>query len=453
MSELDQMRLALAEALGEDPENIQSSNPRWLELMKEGVLVSLHIGRWRAKSRLTWHDLGIEVNGDDEELIDLVDLGQKRLLPTALLKKLEAVESGARKYLNKAAYRTYWGHFVPVTAYAGVKEKLDEYRARYFAIRDEIVSNYDALIEEVIGGYRAAAKRAYHRLSRLHPGIIADTSEEGFVEAFVDNVRLHLKSAEEIRRSFYFEVELHYVPLPSLMAEEWAEKERIEAQAAAERERQELELQAERDRAWAEREKLRAEVQAARSAAAWKEQLMREMHRDVVETARRQKEELVDGFLRDVVVQLRSLVYEAATDVLAAIQRNDRLPPASIKQLRNLVTQVGSLNFYGDADIEAMIARVREQLPGGAQYPRGTSHPEGTPHRTTDEIRRTLVDIATVTRASLIGLGERPRQARSLGVADVPTDEMVRQARRGLGLPDQSPTGGVPHRQSRLAGM
>lgn len=441
MSELERLHEALAEALGEDPEAIRATNPQWLQLMKEGVLVSLHIGRWRARARLTWDDLGIDINGDDEELSDLMDLGQKKLLPANLIKELESIESAARKYLDKVAYRTYWGHFVPVTAYAGWKEKNDEYRARYFAVRDRIVANYDDLMEEVLSSYRTAARQAYYRLSRLHPEAVSDILEEDFVEAFVSNVRLHLRSAAEIERSFYFDYELRHVPLPSLLAEDLAEKERIESEAQTERERQQMALYLERERAWAEEEKIRAEVDAARSAAAWKEQLMREMHRDVMETARQQKEELVESFLRDVVVQLRSLVYDATTNVLAAIQRNGKMPPASFRQLRNLVTQVGSLNFYGDADIEAMIARVREQIGPGGQ------------DRSAEDIQRTLVDIATVTRASLIGLGQRPRRARSLGVADAPTDEMVRRARRGLGLAGSEQAEEVPiplRRQSRV---
>ena len=426
MSEMERMRLALAEALGEDPDAIQASNPRWLALMREGVLVSLHIGRWRAKTRLSWHDLGIELEEEaDRELQKIVDLGHKKLLPASLLKELDAIESAARKWLEKKAVRTYWGFFVPVTAYVEWKEINEEHRSRYFAVRDRIVRDYQALVAEVVAGYRVAAQGAYRRLKALHPEALERfPNVDAFVEAFVQGIQVHIPPAEVIRDSFYFETELRYVPLPSLMAEEWAERERIEAQAAAERERLELQLQVEREWAWAEREKLRAEVQAARSAAEWKERLMREMHRDVVEQARRQKEELVDGFLRDLVVQLRSLVYEATTDVLAAIKRNDRLPPRSVVQLRNLVEQVRSLNFYGDQEIEAMINRVAFQV-------------DGVQDRNLAEIQSSLRDIATVVRASLIGLGEKPRGARSLGVADEPTPEMVRRARRGLGLEDE----------------
>jgi len=167
---------------------------------------------------------------------------------------------------------------------------------------------------------------------------------------------------------------------------------------------------------------------------------MRDMNRDVVEQARRQKEELVDGFLKDVVAQLRGLVYDATTNVLAAMKKGDGLPPRSVAQLRNLVEQVKALNFYGDEDVEAMVNKITFALGGSAA------------DRDTAAIEANLRDIATVMRASLIGLGETPCSARLLDVPDVPTPEMVRTARRGLGLDDEegdTPT--LPFRSIRQA--
>jgi hypothetical protein len=282
--------------------------------------------------------------------------------------------------------------------------------------------------------YRVAAQSAYRRLKKLNPKSVKALTEDEFVRNFTYSILAHLESATTIQASFYFETELRYVPLPSLLAEEMAESARQQAAAQLEwdkveeeKEKQRLRLQAESDRAWAERSKLEAEVQAARSAAQWKEQLMREMNRDVVDQARQQKQQLVDGFLRDVVVQLRSLVYEASTDILGAIQKKDSLPPRSVVQLRHLVDQVKSLNFYGDTEIEQMVDLVAGQLDRAAE------------DRNVAEIEANLRDVAVVVRASLIGLGQQPRAARELGLADAPTAELVRQARRGLGLADDTP--------------
>ena len=419
-----QLRLALAEALGESPDSIQGINPKWVRLMKEGVLVQLHIGRWRGKTRLTWSDLGIDLDEEeDESLQSIIDLGHKKLLPAELLKELDGIDSAARKWLAKKAFRTHWGYFVPVSIYADWKARHEEYRADYFAARDRLLQNYGQIIGEVINGYRLHANRAYNRLMAVSPEALAHFKDQKcFVDAFIESVRRNIWQPMEIESSFRFDVELNYIPLPSLMAQDTAEKERIELAAAAERERVEMKLQDERDAARAKEDIRRAEVEAARDAAEWKRQLMMEMHQDVINQARAGLEEQALGFVRDVAVQLRSLAYKASLDILAAIQRGGTLPPRSVVQFRNLAKQVKELNIYGDSDLEAMINRLDFEIDKEAK------------DRDIAEIEANLKDAATIIRSSLIGLGEEPRRARGLGISDDPPPAVVRRARRRLGL-------------------
>ena len=369
----DEMRLALAQALGEDPDAITATNPRWLHLMREGVLVRLHIGRWRARTSLSWRDLGLNPGQGEEEQVlnELLELGHKLLLPRADVRALDSLDSSARKWLEKNAFRTYWGFFVPVTAYVAWKAKNVEFCRHYLEVRDRLATHYDETVARVLAKYHLAARAAYRRLRALHPEAVREVGEGEFAARFAGEVSRHIPSQETFYDSFYFDVELEYVPLPSLLAEEQAEAERIRAEARAEQER-----------AWAEEEKVRAEVVAARSAAEWKEHLMRQMHQEVVEQARRKKEQAVDGFLRDVVAQMRALVYQAATDVLAALRKNGHLHPRSVVQLRNLVEQVERLNFAGDADLDAMIAGVQVQLDLAAE------------DRSVREIEAVLQDVA-----------------------------------------------------------
>jgi hypothetical protein len=109
-------------------------------------------------------------------------------------------------------------------------------------------------------------------------------------------------------------------------------------------------------------------------------------------------------------------------DTMACLQKNGRLHSRSVVQLRNLVEQVERLNFAGDADLDAMLAGVRMQLDLAAE------------DRSVREVERVLRDVAVVTRSTLIGLGEQPRSARSLGVPDQPAPELVRTARGRLSL-------------------
>jgi hypothetical protein len=135
-----------------------------------------------------------------------------------------------------------------------------------------------------------------------------------------------------------------------------------------------------------------------------KAQKLARMNDEVVAEARRKKQQLIDTFLKDVVVQLRTTIYEATTEVLKTMQKNQgKLHPRSVVQLKNLIEQIGSLNFFGDEESTRMIARVRETFE---------RRPEA---RNAEDIRSALQDVAIVTRASLIDLGETPRASALLG--------------------------------------
>lgn len=397
----------IAGLIGTDESQVKAAVPQWTRLMKEGVLVRLHIGRWRAKAGLSWSDLGIVLNGKDEDqrLREIVALGHKKLLPYSLMKRLDAAESAARKWLEKCSFRTHWGFFVPVTAYEEWREENEQLRREYMALRSEIVLNYSQIIDEVLSDYRLAAEGAYERLKALNPKATSNFLDaQDFAAQFVSQIESLIPSPAQIQESFYFSSELLYIPLPSLMAGEQAEAERIELEAKKERER------------------IEAEIQANWSAAQWKERLMREMNEDVIRQARAQKETLIDGFLKDVVVQLRSMVYKASTDVLGAIAQNDSLPPRSVVQLKNMVSQVKKLNFYGDDEIEQMLKPVQRLLNQKAE------------DRDLAGIEAKLLDIATVVRVSLMELEAQPRTAREVGISDEIEDAELRQARQRLGL-------------------
>jgi hypothetical protein len=105
---------------------------------------------------------------------------------------------------------------------------------------------------------------------------------------------------------------------------------------------------------------------------------------------------------------------------------------------------VERLNFAGDADLDAMLAGVRMQLDLAAE------------DRSAREVERVLRDVAVVTRSTLIGLGEQPRSAHSLGVPDQPAPELVRQARGRLTTSENAQTLSLPgmpeRRRVRRAG-
>src|SRR5512139_645960 len=163
---LDREKQELARILG--AANIRTEAPRWLSLMREGVVVKLHVRRWRAKCRLDADDLGLPKEADD--LIgDLLELGDKRLLPLDLARQLEAIESAGRKALERNGYATYWGVFVPATNFAQWQAENETHKRRYFEAREQIVAEYDTILAQLTDAYRGAARAAFRRARTLTP--------------------------------------------------------------------------------------------------------------------------------------------------------------------------------------------------------------------------------------------------------------------------------------------
>jgi hypothetical protein len=278
------------------------------------------------------------------------------------------------------------------------KKGNEEFKEKYFALRDEIFDNYDDIKQHLQNEYGNMARVAYRRAVTLNE---YSGTEVEFIQKFVSAVISMLPGPERIYDSFGYEFEVRYIPLPSEIEQDLAKAEKI---------REELKMTKAEDAA-----KLRA---------------IMEMNADVVKQAAEQKTKLIDTFLTDLSKQLRSQIYDVVTDVLASLENNDgRLIGKSSGQLGNLIKSVSALNFYGDSDIEGMLDKIRASL--------GTSNKD----RNTDEIKATLKDIGVLTRSSLLTMGDNPRSARELGIDNTPTEEMVRKSRStiGLGESDQLP--------------
>ena len=401
----------LARILGVD--DIKTTNPKWLSLMREGIVVKLHVRRWRAKSRLDLGDLGLPSDADDH-IGDLLDLGAKRLLPHDLGAKLEAIESAGRKCLERQGYTTFWGTFVPASNFEAWKAENDTHKDRYLAARDELYNEYDDILNQLEAAYAGAARAAFRRAKGLTPTTMQRTDlldEALFVQLFVKRVLAQIPTKSDIYDSFAWEEEFTYIPLPSLLAEDKAEAERIQAERQIERQREELE----RDDLW-------RTIQIKEDAERARRDALIRMNEQVTAEAKAKKQAMIDGFLADLVMQLRSTVYDATTDILQTMQKNQgKLHPRSVVQLRNLIDQVGQLNFMGDQETDDMIRQLKNVFE---------KRPEA---RNASDIQTTLRDVAIITRASLIDLGGQPRITRWIEDRDTTPDEIA-SARRRLDL-------------------
>jgi len=402
----ERSRQAIAAALGIRPDAIEAE---WPNLVAAGGFFHVKIGHFRGTTDLKWGDLGLTAKamrdeGEADESVRLFRAGRKYLLKPELLNQINALESQARKYLYRQI-QTPFGYFVPVTAMNGFLDKMGQLQAKFFALRDEIVAGYDQHRRELLLEYARRARASWRTQRTLDPESMDEEdrrSENRSVAAQVTAIAERMPTAEGLRDSFSFSL----IPLELNLAGANPSRSRITTASAI-------------------------------GSLIARENEISAMRLRLAQTAQVEQQRQVGEFLKDVVSHLRSLVYDATTDVLAALKKNGRLVTPSILSLKNMIEAVGSLNFYGDAEIEASLNRVQKVLS------------EVQAHSATGaDIERQLQAIATVCRATLLDLGEQPRSARDLGVADSPSEAAVEAARRIIGVEAEAEALAVPVRRS-----
>lgn len=381
----------------------------WRHLMQRGAVVQLHIGRCRFSTRLLLEDMGIHIEDATtrHQLTRWLVLGEKRLLPQSSMKSLARIESRARHALQAHAFQTELGNFVPETAYIPWRTTTEALREEYLALRDEIIANHRDLVRQVVSEYEVIAADTYQRLQATRPDLVTE-SQEQFVAAYCNRIAGQIPTVERIRESFLFT----FVRVDSTQS---LGNRPTEASALPEELPAETRAEAGAGSVASQYQQLE---QQARSRAILEQDLRRDAQERITTT--------LDSFLTTIVARLRTLTYDAATDVLATLERRggDSFSPRSTSQLNHLLAQVRQLNFFGDAEMDQMMARVQEivdRTPAERQ-------------RSLSEIERTLRAIATTTRATLLDLEEETRGPRA-GIAAYPTAHLVHAARAELRLP------------------
>lgn len=425
MSIIEQAKQDIAAEVGLAEEQINTIRANWQGYMRQGLLVNLHIGRWRGRTSLQLEDLGLPAG----EMSDLVRLGEKRLLPAipptsafydekkptrTYAQVLESIESAARAHLRSMSFPTYWGTFVPVTAFSQWREESQRYQAQYMAVRDEIAANWEAVISALLEEYTEVARQAWQRRSKLAE---MEMELDEYTGAFLDRILHLLPSREEFIASFYFNAELSFIPLPNLLAAEEAEAEQTRQEQEARQLAHRQEMEARRARHDAEVSRIYAERRAHETAVEARERQLREMNRAVLEEARRQKREQIDGFVQVVTAQLRQMVIDVATNVSTSIANNGKLVGKAAQQLQNLVANIEQLNFTNDQELETLLAPIRATLNQKADS------------RDAGSLKQVLDEIAVNAKSSILAINRQTRGRREMTVADVQPVEVRRQGR------------------------
>lgn len=416
--EIQRQAEELALATGEETTNLKMASTDWGRRMREGVIVTVHVGRERFQLGMAAEHLGIPAEELGQELTEeLIKLGKISLIPRALEKKAAATEKAIRKLILDRGFMTSYGPFLPAEVYVEVKKELKPLVLKYMNVRDSIIANYAGITTQTRLALERMARKTYARLCKIRPETINDESE--FVQQFVTNLLGHFPSQETIFQSFYVELDLAYIPMPSAVAAEVARateienevQERAAASAARRMMRQaEAELAA---------EQVRLETAKTRTATDEYLEALREMNRDALEDAKRRSSQVVEKFEADIKATVYNRLLDVAADVLGAIQKTGKLHPRKVVQLKNLVKQAGTLNFSEDGDVEAALNRVAAELKLSAGV------------RSTSSVEEAMESIVIVMRQNLVDIGQHPRISRDLNLPE-PTPETITLARRQI---------------------
>jgi hypothetical protein len=321
----------LSDQLGVPVRVIQE--PQWDQLMQAGVVIKLHISRWRAEKRRSLSDMGVTLDDADVEkawsdFLDPSDLGAMKLLPVPTVRALNSKENAARAALRAASINTHWGFFLPVARFSEWLETDKKRQADYLKLRDEIVAQYDEIREHARLAYLDAAKGVYWEENKLPAG--SDVPWE-FREEYADKHMASFISRTALAESITYDREIGFLPIPTLLAQEQAERARILSEANLTREQR---------------------------------LLLESLNKEFAQDAYAAKKSMILDFFADVRKELADRITEVCRDVEAAIMKNNRLPPKNLTQIKNLVETISSLNVLDDEAIKDVIIRLGFSING-----------------------------------------------------------------------------------------
>jgi hypothetical protein len=362
------------------PDRAVVDSTRLLEMMADGLLVTLHITRPSFLTSLTFDDLAVQLEGPKEgpevaastssssatsatskpaptilastegteafqaeinALKSHVKLGVKRLLPEELYKRLLQAEDRPRRILYKysVSYRdtSRGNRFIPGNRYSEWAEENEKARQSFWELAREIEANYPVICQQVIENYRKIAEFAWRQHFKSRLAVLSQSptgksaakakalkalvgEKESFIEGYLSKIKRSLPALETIKRQFAYEYRVNSLALPLEIATNVAvanELKRTEELKGAELRAKLAELRA-------EEEKQQAEVWAKRQVEQEKARLegqkaRKKLELDIARLERAQK--LQEEYLAQVRAQKEAMLTQFWDNLVAEINQ------------------------------------------------------------------------------------------------------------------------------------
>jgi len=376
----------LPEMIGEQGQ-WRKIDPQWSSNITQCAMIDTHCSWWRAETTLTLEDLGLSGLPADERhaMENLLNLGQRYLLPKRIIKELQYWENQQRQNMYRKSMETAQGRVVAQKNYGAWLERAENIRANFNAVVQRIGNEWHELAAEVDTDYRALGTRAYRQASAQEwwPG--NSLTEAEWVANFVRKATAKRITAEQWLKEASMTWVKSYIPLQAMI----------------------------------EREMLK-------QAGLITPDLSNQMARDIEADAAEQLGSGLYKFMADLRSAIANNVLDVVADCIKAFRKNERvLPRNSSKQLKNLVAKIDEMVFWDDKTLAANMANLESILAQRSDL------------RDANELEQALVNLGTEARMLLVEL-DRPavRSTNDIGIPDEPVNlaQMATMSRSAVDL-------------------
>ena len=145
-------------------------------LTREGLLISVSVGYWRATKKLNPEDLGL----DPDKVTDrLISLGHKKLLPAEALESFALIESRAHSLIEASTFPFLkgLGHFLPNAKLESVLNKVGDLQREFSRAKTEFLACYAETRTRACAEWFEAARLLVSEPQRLVAAIEASSVE------------------------------------------------------------------------------------------------------------------------------------------------------------------------------------------------------------------------------------------------------------------------------------
>jgi hypothetical protein len=335
-------------------------------LEDEGLFVNVDAqGFGLLDRRLDWQALGITLPRQSDVAFRPPRCG---LLPDRyrlpLLRPAARAHAALHRYsyhfrLTETVFESPAYRWVPWRAFETFERDFQAAQADLERAKDDLLADYDAVREEVMGIFLQLAADSGRRLEATGHGV-----PEGFEHVIVQGVQSAIPTPDDLAAKLILRYRVGVILLGSEMLaeqrkarEERSRLEQATTELRLEQQRREAQEQVLQRELWAEEERIRQQVRAEEDERRHEAEVKERLRRLKLDAARERLQEAMSP-LEEGAKQLHAAIYESASAIRTSLQKHQYLPGSSAKRARELTRWYTLMNWQSDEQLERLIGEL-----------------------------------------------------------------------------------------------